>query len=196
MILRVIRWVGAAVCLTLCSCSSSGGSGEVPGGGPADPGPDGAVSGLFNGARVDLSPTGRFPDGYAVYSPSQDRTSVLASPGDASPGEVYSLDVFVRGQATGNFSCGDEPDGGLTIGMTFYPSTSQWSATYVTTNSANLTPCTITITDFPAVGGHVKGTFAGALVATERAGPANNYPPQQMNVTKGVFDVTRQPDIP
>jgi hypothetical protein len=186
------------ICLSVAACA--GGSTQttpgVDGSSATSLGPSGGVSALFNGVPVELAATGSFPDAFAAYSTSQDRTSVHSSPRRDAGLPTQSIDLAVRGKSPGSYSCGDEPDGGLTIFMLAEVTGVMSGATYSTTNIASVTPCTIVIAQYPPVGGHMTGTFSGTLIATMRSGLSGNLPPQTLDVKAGVFDVIRLADIP
>jgi hypothetical protein len=182
-----------ALVMTFAGCDSSGGlaiggslsdgSAAADDSSPPDPGASGPVSGLFGGRREN------FPSSdFSRYDHVQNRTTIGAQArGDAAT-DGRLLTLFVPGDTSGPFSCDQNPDGGLTIGIVF----SQADATYSTTGLAWLTPCAITIDAYGAVGGQVTGTFSGTLVATSRVG--NPLPPQQIAATDGTFAVTRLQD--
>ena len=92
--------------------------------------------GLFNRQCLDFTSSGS-----SLYDHVQDRTTVGAEvPADAATGGSR-FTLLVPGNSAGQFSCDQNPDGGLTIGMTFGEAT----ATYSTTGLASITPCAITI---------------------------------------------------
>ncbi len=180
--LNALAWAFVAA-LVGCGTGGSTGGSEAGDSNPCDPGPSGPVSGLFNRQCLDFTSSGS-----SLYDHVQDRTTVGAEvPADAATGGSR-FTLLVPGNSAGQFSCDQNPDGGLTIGMTFGEAT----ATYSTTGLASITPCAITIDAYGAVGGQVTGTFSGTLVATSRVG--NPLPPAQVVVTQGTFAVTRMPD--
>jgi hypothetical protein len=170
----------ALFCL-LASCgSTSEPNGALDGGFsvPAESSLDanGPVSASVNGVAEAFG-----TNDAAFYTVSEDGTSIIASAGSSQ-----GITLFVPGNQAGTFGCGSGPDGGVDVGMTF----SQVEATYSTTNDATLTPCTIVITQYGAVGSIIVGTFTGTLVATSRIGAE----PSQVSILSGQFTVTRGPD--
>ncbi|HKQ70885.1 MAG TPA: hypothetical protein VJT73_16175 [Polyangiaceae bacterium] len=150
------------------------------------------MSGVFNGMRVDFSDA---LSGF--YSVSKDQTLITAHLPGTKVGEGTGLKLFVRGKMAGSFSCGDEPDGGLSIGMGYsWTQGLTYNADYATTNSASATPCSIVIASYGAVGARLSGTFSGGLIAIGRTGPSATDPPQHMRVANGTFDLVRGADIP
>jgi hypothetical protein len=191
---------GVALVLLLAGtgCSSTDGVTRAKQDGSAspdptkDPGPGAPNSGVFDGVRIDL------PDRLmAVYSPSYAQTIVGAARNGPTSDTGQSLQIRVRGKQTGTFSCGDEPDGGLTISMNYSTNEEKRSAGYVTTGSADLTPCTIVISEYGAVGEPIRGTFSGTFVATTHTAEPGTPPlPLKIMVTGGVFDIVRGADVP
>lgn len=155
-----------------CGSSSPGAASDAG----TDPGPDGPVSGLFNGQRINFT-----SDGFSLYTKAQNRTTIGAGiKGDAASSDM-KVTILVPGNMPGQFAC----DPSLTVAITF----DQYDATYSTTGQS---VCTVTIDRYGAVGGNVSGTFSGTLSAIQREG--NPPPPAQVTVTGGTFTVVRAPD--
>jgi hypothetical protein len=171
----------SSLALLALACSSSSAqstgadadTGELDGSGPA--------SGVFNGEGITFN-----RDGVAVYVGAENRTTIEAQLQAADAGGNMKMTIFVPGNMPGQYSCSQNSTGSVVVGITVGES----SATYST--SVSVTPCTITIDQYGAVGGSVAGTFSGTLAATMRVG--NPPPPAAMTITDGRFDVTRQPD--
>jgi hypothetical protein len=182
--IRMWSWVfvlGLWACGTTTETPASSDGAAPPGDAtlPPDPGPEGPISGLFDGLRVNfLDQLG------GVYSAKEDDTNMSGDTlRDASTaGRVVKISF--PGKVPGTFRCGD--DGGALTSIRF----TEPRGTYSTLGAADLTPCAIAVTQYGAVGAHIVGTFSGLLILTS----GSTGSPKQVTVTDGKFDVLRLMD--
>ncbi len=147
--------------------------------GPIDPGPDGPISGLFDGLRLNFNDQ----DGSVYYS-TQNKTTIGGQHRTDATDDAKVVQVSTVGKSQGVYHCGD--DGGTVTGIVF----SESQASYSTIAAADLTPCTISITHYGLVGEHVTGTFDGVLLLSS----GSTTSPPRVTVTNGTFDVLRTLD--
>lgn len=154
-------------------------------GGANDPycAPAGSISASLNGHCID------FTSGSGGYTAASLSTTLGGQLVDGGTPAFANLTMFFPGFMPGTFPCGRvDADGGLLEGLTLQMP----GASYGSTSDATATPCTIAISAYGTVGGHIVGNFTGTVVAIERSG--SPLPPQTEVITQGAFDLVRLPD--
>ncbi len=166
----------AVAALTVLSCKKdndppsggSGGGGTTP---PATASVRFTINGDgFSGQVVDLSPpTGT---GEARYSPEDDETA-----GTSAINATNMFFMTFEGNTTGTQLC----NGGTgEMGFSFQVNGQQY---------LNYTD-TMTITEYGAVGGWVRGTFGGTVIRVNGASAGT-----QATITNGTFNLKRMSDV-
>ena len=144
-----------------------------------DPGPAGPISAVLDGTRWNFTEQAR-----SAYASTDNLTSIAGQARPDASIAAGSVLITTPGKAPGTFRCGD--GGGVATSISF----SGPAGSYSTTGSSDLTPCTVIIASYGAVGGRVVGTFDGVLLLSS----GSTGSPRRITATTGTFDVVRAMD--
>jgi len=115
------------------------------------------------------------------YSPSKDQSAIIVFGTDADAGDI-DFQITFDGKATGTYSS----QGMGAENVIFALGTGTEGDVRRQEHEASTTNLTVVVTEYGEVGEKVKGTFSGQV---------KNTSGQTINITKGVFEVTRKEDI-
>ena len=116
----------------------------------------------------------------ARYNSTSDVTEIILYGSDPTNGAI-DFNIEVPGQTAKLFSREDNDGTAFQIGTGIIGDLKRKEY------SALTTPFTITVTEYGAVGGRIKGTFSGKV--------KNNNTGQTLDISKGVFDIERKADL-
>ncbi|MFY0643381.1 MAG: hypothetical protein JXR19_02835 [Bacteroidia bacterium] len=175
----LVLLAGTFALTTNTSCSGSG-SEPLPDD-TTDNNPDPVAK--VNGFKIGIDPTYELdivePLTYAVYNKAANKTYVFVSGNDGTKPQNeqdadFGLEFNTNMMGTYTKNEGARIDVGTGSGIKRIEYTSDGAA------------ITITVTEYGAVGGRVKGTFSGTVKAANQVGT--------VNITGGFFDVKRIDD--
>lgn len=150
---------------------------------PADTTTTGNETQVANSVRVglrDFSIVTEKERTFGAYSTGKDETGVIVFGQDPKNGDI-DFQITFPGKAKGTYITSETGANSLVFGL----GTGTEGDLKRQEHEASTTILTVSVTEYGAVGGKIKGTFSGQV---------KNTSGQIVNITKGIFEVVRKQD--